>query len=142
MGLRMKKFNVRVNWKNWFLGGGGVVCMKNQHIGVNCLKKVAWIVCIFKRELGKKEGVMFLRGDWDPKACYELEEPSYWHKYPKQITLCDNNTVILLIIRPSTWYTISIICHYFQCQCTFFQILSLFPDFSPLFITFLTVIRL
>ena len=90
--------------------------------------------------MAKRRGWCFW-GGWDPKARYELEEPSYWHKYPKQITLCDNNTVIL-IIRPPTWYTISIICHYFQCQCTFSQILSLFPDFSPLFITFLTVIKL
>ena len=32
---------------------------------------------------------MFLRwkGGWDPNAHYELEEPSYWHKYSKQITL-------------------------------------------------------
>ena len=32
---------------------------------------------------------MFLRwkGGWDPNAHNELEEPSYWHKYSKQITL-------------------------------------------------------
>ena len=38
--------------------------MKNQSIGGELLKKgrEAWTVCKFKRELGKKEGVMFLRG--------------------------------------------------------------------------------
>ena len=31
-------------------------------------------------------------GSWDPNAHYELEEPSYWHKYPKQITLSHSIT--------------------------------------------------
>ena len=55
---------------------------------VNRLKRGAWIVCRFKRDLGKRRGRVFevWRG-WDPNAHYELEEPSYWHKYPKQITL-------------------------------------------------------
>ena len=35
---------------------------KNFGGGVNHLKRVAWIVCRFKRGLGKKEGIMFLRG--------------------------------------------------------------------------------
>ena len=56
--------------------------------GVNCLKSGAWIV---KRGLGKIERLMFLRGGWDPNAHYELEEPSYWHKYPKQTTLQHSN---------------------------------------------------
>ena len=60
IGLRMKNVNnMGVHWKIWFLGG----CMKNQYIGgVNCLKREAWIVCRFKRGLGKKEGMMFLKG--------------------------------------------------------------------------------
>ena len=37
--------------------------MKNHYIGGNCLKKEgAWIVCRFKKGLGKKEGVVFLKG--------------------------------------------------------------------------------
>ena len=37
-------------------------CMKKQFFGLNRLKRGAWIVCRFKRGLGKKkkEGVMFL----------------------------------------------------------------------------------
>ena len=30
--------------------------MKNQYIGGDCQKRGTWIVCRFKRELGKKEG--------------------------------------------------------------------------------------
>ena len=37
------------------------------------------------------KGLMFLRLGWDPNAHYELEEPSYWHKYSKQITLKHTN---------------------------------------------------
>ena len=34
------------------------------------------------------KGLVFEVGKgWDLNAHYELEEPSYWHKYPKQITL-------------------------------------------------------
>ena len=37
--------------------------MKNHYIGGNCLKKEGtWIVCRFKKGLGKKEGVVFLKG--------------------------------------------------------------------------------
>ena len=38
--------------------------MKNQYIGEEMTKGVGenWTVCRFKRELGKKEGVVFLRG--------------------------------------------------------------------------------
>ena len=43
-----------VHWKIWFLGG----CMK-----IFCLKRGAWIVCRFKKGLGKKEGVMFWGGE-------------------------------------------------------------------------------
>ena len=39
--------------KNQYIRGGGV--------GMDCLKRGAWAVCRFKRGLGKKEGVMFLR---------------------------------------------------------------------------------
>ena len=48
---------------------------------VHHLKRVAWIVCRFKRGLGKKEGVIFLRGrggrESDHNAHYELEKSSY-----------------------------------------------------------------
>ena len=61
---------------------------------VNLLKRSTWIVCEIKRGPGKKEkkkGWCFwgweVGRSWDPNAQYELEEPSYWHKYPKQITL-------------------------------------------------------
>ena len=60
LGLRMKKFDIiGVHWKIRFLGGA----WKKQFLGVNRLKRAAWIVCRFKRELGKKEKVMFLRGE-------------------------------------------------------------------------------
>ena len=36
--------------------------MKNQYSEGDCLKRGAWTVCQFKGGLGKKEGVMFLRG--------------------------------------------------------------------------------
>ena len=36
---------------------------KNQYRGGDCLKRGAWTVCQFKGRLGKKEGVVFLRGD-------------------------------------------------------------------------------
>ena len=69
-------------------------CMKKQFFGLNRLKRGAWIVCRFKRGLGKKEkkkGWCLWGGrgwqGWDPNAHYELEEPSYWQKYPKQKTL-------------------------------------------------------
>ena len=71
-----------------FFGGRGA-CMKKKCFcrggsGLNCLN----IVCRFKREFGKRRGHVFevWRG-WDPYGHYELEEPSYLHKYPKQITL-------------------------------------------------------
>ena len=83
MGLRMENFDIMgVHWKIQFLEG----CMKNNILGVNCLKGESWIVCRFKRALGKKEILKFLRWGWDPNAHYELEEPC-WHKYPNQITL-------------------------------------------------------
>ena len=80
----MKNFNViGVHWKIRFFWVGGGEWKKKQCLGVNRLKRVAWIVCRFKRRLGKKEGVMFLRGGgWDPNVHYELEEPFYWNKYP------------------------------------------------------------
>ena len=46
--------------------------MKKQCIAGNCLRG-AWTVCRFKGGggLGKKEGVVFLRGGWYPNANYE-----------------------------------------------------------------------
>ena len=67
-----------ISWETWFF----------FFFLVNHLKRGAWIVCRFKRGLGKRRRHVFeLRSGWDPNVCYELEEPSYWHKYPKQITL-------------------------------------------------------
>ena len=77
---------------------------KKQYIRGELLIKGAWTVCRFKRGLGKKEGVMFFRGgvetpmhtmSWrrlliDTMACR--------HKNPKQITMCDTNIVIILLI--------------------------------------------
>ena len=38
-----------------------------------------------KRGLGKKRrGDVFEGEGWDPNAHYELQGPSYWHKYSKQ----------------------------------------------------------
>ena len=48
MGLRMKNFNI--------------VELKKPIYWGDCLRGVAWTVCRFKRGLGKKEGVVFLRG--------------------------------------------------------------------------------
>ena len=49
-----------------FTGGRGV--MKNQYREGNCLKRGegAWTVCQFKKGLGKKEGVVILRGVDNP----------------------------------------------------------------------------
>ena len=85
MGLRVKNFNMGVHWKMQFLGEG---CMKNQYIGVEMSKKgVLESFVDLRGGLAKKKRLMILRWSWDPSAHYELEEPSYWHKYPKQITL-------------------------------------------------------
>ena len=86
MGVHWKiRFLERVHKKQFFIGVGA---------GVDCLKRGAWIVCRFKRGLGKKEkkkGWCLWGGrgwqGWDPNAHYELEEPSDWQKYPKQKTL-------------------------------------------------------
>ena len=77
---------MRVHWKiRSFFGGGADVHEKvflGGWRGVNRLKSGAWIVCRFKRGLGKRRGHVFEVGrGWDPNAHYELEEPSYWHKY-------------------------------------------------------------
>ena len=40
---------------------GGVEGMKKQYIWGELPKKGAWTVCRFKRGLGKKRGVMFLK---------------------------------------------------------------------------------
>ena len=52
LGLRIKKL---ILWE--FTGKIRLLgrCMKKQYIGVNCLKKSAWIVCRFRKGLGKKE---------------------------------------------------------------------------------------
>ena len=39
--------------------------MKNQYREGDCLKRGAWTVCQFKGGLGKKEGVVLLRGGVD-----------------------------------------------------------------------------
>ena len=39
--------------------------MKNQYSEGDCLKRGAWTVCQFKGGLGKKEGVVLLRGGVD-----------------------------------------------------------------------------
>ena len=62
-----------VYWKIRFLGWGFT---KNQYIeGISdCLKMEeggAWTLCRFKRRLGKRKGVVFLRGDRYPNASYE-----------------------------------------------------------------------
>ena len=78
----MKNVNIiGIRWKISFFRGG---CMKKKQFwGVNHLKRVAWIVW-------KKKGWCFW-GGLRPNAHYELEEPSYWHKYPKQTTLQHSN---------------------------------------------------
>ena len=96
MGLMMKNVNImgvhskiRIfflgsgsAWKKFFFGGGG------GGGRVESPKKVAWIVCRFQRGFGKGRGYVFeVERGWDLNAHYELEEPSYWHKYLKQITL-------------------------------------------------------
>ena len=90
-------FSVRNNNLNWEIStknlkDGMRLMIKIVNImGVHwktCLKRGAWIVWRFKRIIGKRKGHVFEVGrGWDPNAHYELEQPSYWHKYPKQITL-------------------------------------------------------
>ena len=58
MVLRMKKFNIfGVHWKIRLLGG----FTKNQIEGGQLPQKGDWTVCWFKRGLGKKQVVVFLR---------------------------------------------------------------------------------
>ena len=54
----MKNFNIMGVYRKIRVLVG---CMKNQYIGGELLKKGAWVVCRFKRGLGKKEEVMLLR---------------------------------------------------------------------------------
>ena len=84
----MKNFNIiGVHWKILFFRG----CMKKATFGGASPKKGGLDSLHFKRRLDKKEGVMFLRGEGETPMHTELEEPSYWHKYPKQITLSHSN---------------------------------------------------
>ena len=78
-----------VHWNIRFLsrGGKGGGAWKTNILEAKCLKRRAWIVCRFKSGFGKKEGVDVFEVGWDPNAHCELEKPSYWHKYPRQITL-------------------------------------------------------
>ena len=86
-----------VYWKVRFLGD----CMKNQYIGGELPKKGAWAVCRFKRGLGKKRGE---EGGFKPqctlwvRGAFLLTQWLIGKKDPTQITLCDTNTVTLLII--------------------------------------------
>ena len=60
----MKNFNImEVHWKIQFLGRGGY---EKQYMWGELPKKGAWTVCRFKRGLGKKRGVMFLKRGWYP----------------------------------------------------------------------------
>ena len=55
----MKNLNIfGVTEKSDFYGGS----RKTNIEGGDCLKRGAWIVCRFNGGLGKKEGVVFLRG--------------------------------------------------------------------------------
>ena len=60
MWLRMKNLNILgVHWKIRILVRGFT---KKQYREGDCPKRGAWTICKFKRGLGKKEGVVFLRG--------------------------------------------------------------------------------
>ena len=67
MGLRMKKLEYFwVSLKNliFFGGGEGGGSQKDQYIeGIAQKGGGTWTFCRFKGELGKKEGVVFLRGE-------------------------------------------------------------------------------
>ena len=53
MGVKVKKFNIMgVHWNIQFLQG----FMKKTMYGGNWIKKGVWIVCRFKKGLGKKRG--------------------------------------------------------------------------------------
>ena len=55
MGLMMENSNIMGgHWKIQFSGRGG--SPKKQYIGGNCLKKVAWTVCRFKRVGQQRRG--------------------------------------------------------------------------------------
>ena len=72
----IKKFNImRVHWKIRFLGGGVGWGGAGGGVGRGV------------KGVGDGEAVFEVGRCWDTNAHYELEEPSYWHKYPKQITL-------------------------------------------------------
>ena len=80
---------MEVHWKIHFWGGLGECgvcgCMKNSFLGggsrVESPKKGGL------DSLQISEGTWQVGRGWDPSAHYELEEPSYWHKYPNQMTL-------------------------------------------------------
>ena len=56
--------------------------MKNQYRLGDCLKRGAWADCKFKGGLGKKEGVVFMRGSCDPNPhyAYAYITCAYLHK--------------------------------------------------------------
>ena len=92
----MKNFIIMgVQWKIQFLG----VAWKNNILGVNCLKKVAWTVCRFKKKgFARKRGDVF-EGGVRPQCtlwvggAFLLTQWFIGIKCPKSITLCHTNTV-------------------------------------------------
>ena len=58
--------------KNLILSRRGEGFRKTQYLGGGCQKTWAWTVCRFKRGLGKKERVVFLREMRYPNAYYEF----------------------------------------------------------------------
>ena len=71
---------------------------------VKYLKRGPWTVCIFRRGLGKKRGDDIFEGGLRRQCplcvggTFLLAQWLIGIKYPKQIILCDTNTVIVLII--------------------------------------------
>ena len=75
--------------------------MENQYIGGELSKKRTWTVCRFKKGPWQKRGEDVFEGGLRSQCT--LRHYDYWQriltkKYPKQITVCVTNTVILLII--------------------------------------------
>ena len=90
MGLTMKNFNMGVHWKIRFLEGHEKPIYWEELLKKGGLGQFTDI----REEFRKKGGDVF---DWSWGA-FLLTPRLIGIKYPKQITLCDTNTVIVLII--------------------------------------------
>ena len=80
MGLRMKFFYfVVVHWNIWFLGGRGGAWKTSIEGGIAWKGGLGQFADL--RGLGKKDGVVFLKGGWYPNAHYVIVALLCQHNY-------------------------------------------------------------